>query len=147
MKREEILNHIRAAGPATKPKLSSEASHTKSLQSNRYRKPVPKAGEFSSMAPIRKHTGSLSAELDEMTPTGATQIGKIQKVNTDGTADITDAKGTVTKVDQKNIVPDATDPNKLTVNIPKPKIQAGTNVTIAEDDAMLDAMLRIARVK
>jgi hypothetical protein len=74
-------------------------------------------------------------DIEEMNApgTGTPQPAKIQKVNPDGSADVVDAKGTVTKVDQKSIAPDTKDPSKLTVNVPKPKLQPGTDVTMTSE--------------
>lgn len=79
------------------------------------------------------HLTGADPTMSEMTPPGPPQPGKVQKVNPDGTADVVDAKGTVTKIDQKAIAPDANDPNKLTVNLPKPKLQAGTNISMVSE--------------
>lgn len=76
------------------------------------------------------HETGADPTVDEVLSTGVKQPGKVQKVNPDGTADVVDAKGTVTKVDQKAIAPDANDPNKLMVNVPKPKLQPGTDVSM-----------------
>ena len=86
-------------------------------------------------------------KVKETTPTsGTTQPAKVQKVNPDGTADIVDTKGTVTKVDQKSIAPDANDPTKLTVNIPKPKIQPGTSINMTAEQVEFDYLKKLAGI-
>lgn len=95
------------------------------------------------------HLTGASPSIKEMgtAPAGPPQPAKIQKTNPDGTADVVDAKGTVTKVSQKDIVPDSKDPNKLTVNTPKPNVTAGTNVTMTAENNDLDTILRIAGLR
>ena len=84
-------------------------------------------------------------KIKEMTPpAGPPQPGKVQKVNPDGTADIVDTKGTVTTVDQKSIAPDVKDPTKLAVNVPKPKIQPGTNVNITAEQTEVSSLRKLA---
>lgn len=90
---------------------------------------------------IRSITQQLG-KLSEMTPTGPPQPGKVQKVNPDGTADVVDAKGTVTKIDQKAIAPDANDPNKLTANVPKPKLAPGTAISMVSEG--IESLKRLA---
>jgi hypothetical protein len=85
-------------------------------------------------------------EMNALT-SGTPQPGKVQKINPDGTAEIVDAKGTVTKVNQKDIAPDSKDPSKLNVNVPKPKVQPGTNVNMTMEDEDLTSMLKIAGLR
>jgi hypothetical protein len=76
--------------------------------------------------------------VDENVPptTGTPTPAKVQKINPDGTAEIVDNKGTVTKVNQKDITPDANDPNKLNVNTQKPQVKPGTNVNMTMEDLL-----------
>ena len=79
-------------------------------------------------------TGASPSMRENVPPTGTQQPAKVQKINPDGTAEIVDNKGTVTKVNQKDIAPDSKDPNKLNVNVPKPKVQPGTNVNLTMEE-------------
>lgn len=106
MKRKEILGHI----DLTEVKKDQHLTNTKKKSSKGVAEGIP--------------PGSAA------TP----QPGKVQKINADGTAEIVDPKGTVTKVNQKDITPDAKDPNKLAVNVPKPKLQPGAAVSMTSED-------------